>query len=500
MRTVDIKDLLNVLTSNGISVSKFEIMLNEEAMPAETAVADEILNTLNNYAHYAINNNFKKHDNNVKKFLELYEDAKRCKNDKKLAAVKENFVALCQKLPKDYVALSGADYVGDHVATISNYVDQYVIALNSLKETNANNSANLSFLNDAIELLEQIKNEAVLLWDISSQNAINILENAITTIQKFGKDTALGFLVKTRLVGLETVKENIVNANRQYLSTYYPITPGKTINSSLIVKGQILNDSLVVTNAVKEKRYEYEAFKALIKEKNKPNEENQARLESFIKQKEEYNRQIAELYQKWDNGIYLGTGDDFDSELDLLEASLNETNEYIQMIKDLTQTTVNPMVVELNKICIKIDMIALHKSEFLNIVLKGIDFATLMPLIDGAAVGLDMENAVKYFKTMTISLDKIVKGNKAAVEELKNTMNLLNEHIKPKTGTTIKTGQKTPEQIAAEEAAKAEERRKRRERLTGQSVSGGGQTPLQQTPVQNPRPLVTATEDPIDND
>ena len=501
MREINVANLLNSLTSYGISIEKFEMVLNEDGMPAENALAVDILKVIDNYTRYAINNNFKKHENNIKKLMDLYEDAKHAKNDRKLATVKSNLATTCQKLPKEYVALGGADYVSDHVATIANYVDQYIMALEHLKASKLDNVNDVQFLNESIQLLEDIKKEALLLWDTSSQGAIDLLEGAITSIKEFGKVAASDFLVMTRLAGLRQTKEGLIQANEQYLSSYYQIIPGKKINTSLIVLGTISNDPLTIHNLVRDKKYEYDQFHARVFEEGKKNEQAEAMLAKLKSQKEGYIRQVDELYQKLDNGLYPGTTEDFDTEIDTLEMMINDSDLLLQTQQQALKESYNPVMIHLKQMCIKLNTLAYNKPELFNYILDGIDFVNLMPALEGNLAGADIKVVITYIQKVTVVLDSFIEENVASAEEVRNKLRTTNEVLKPKS-TNIKP--KTPEQNAAEEAEKAKAREERRKRLLGQGGAGTTQTPITQPndPITQTqvKPLVNNDPDPIDND
>ena len=156
MRTVNITELLDVLTCNKIDTSSLEKVLNSEAMPNAADLAGDILDNLYNYAHYSLNTNFKKNAANIKKYVDFIVACYKSKTDRNLVGIRSDYAAFCNKLPAEYRELMGKDCVGPHAETIGKYVEGYIDSFESLKRKNANNPEAVKFINDAINLLNDI--------------------------------------------------------------------------------------------------------------------------------------------------------------------------------------------------------------------------------------------------------------------------------------------------------------------------------------------------------
>ena len=484
MRIVNVSELLEVLASNRIDTSNLERALNSDALPNASELASSILDNLNNYVHYALNDGIKKNVPNIKKFMEFIADCHKIRSERDLINIRGEYSSFCNKLPNEYREVMGNDYIGEHATTIQKYVRAYVDSLAVLKATKTKPEEQ-EFINEATNLLNGISNGVNGLWDVSSEHSVKVLEEAITTILKFGSDAANGFLVKTRLTGLSLVKGKIERLNSDVKTMNFQVKPTKNINTSLLVEGDLLDqeelNDFVKVGAVDVRRTEYNQFRAMVFEKTK-NTQAEEEIALLKQQNDAYKAELKDLFAKLDNGLYLGTIYDFNAECEELKKLIDENEELIKTYRETARASGSGLLLEFKKLCIAVDAIANKDLGLLHEVINCIDFAKFVPIINGTSYDIDDET-IKDIRFMSVIVDEIRQGSKAALSRLTEKMHKMNNRNNP-VQTPVNTQDEEERRRQEEQKRKeAEEQARRlREQLFGTSGTSTPQTP--QNPVE----------------
>ena len=481
MRTVNITELLDVLTCNKIDTSSLEKVLNSEAMPNAADLAGDILDNLYNYAHYSLNTNFKKNAANIKKYVDFIVACYKSKTDRNLVGIRSDYATFCNKLPAEYRELMGKDCIGPHAETIGKYVEGYIDSFESLKRKNANNPEAVKFINDAINLLNDIAAGSTELWDYSSAEAVHTLENVITTIQEVGKVAKNGFFASTKLNGLKAVKEELQKLNHDAYVKSYQVKPTNKYNKDLLVSGEV-SDEFINVGAVSDRLSEYEYFKKLVRERNESPEFNE-QIKQYQQEIEILEKRKMELAEKKVAGVIkphmLG---DWIKEVQECNEQIKMNQEIINEYREAMGVNNNSVILEFEKICVNIDVIKVKNFSALHSVINSIDFASWIPIVDGTAYEVD-EATIQQIDYVKIATDEIKKGSKKALDSFLEHQKNLRKHLNPETVVTEPV--KTPEQILQEQEAQAAELLK----------SMGIDVGVQQTPaaeqVETPKSTLT---------